>query len=258
MHVLRPRPRPSESETRGGASGVIPKAPRGFRCRPAFQICWRARAPDPDCLAGFRRSQVYMHPSLSPPSTMILSGGTALKPPYSAFPGMQPLEMVKPQPGSPYQPLSGNQALVYESQLGQAAGLGASQMLDSPLPQVRSRRPLPQALGPAPSRPPSLLSASCRVCRATGPWAARARAGAQPLPNSPVASSSPRPSPARGAPSCGHSHAHPQTGGLGDGESVSSANPLALAPQFSQETSGPGHASSALPTSLLWCLVPET
>lgn len=97
------------------------------------------------------RSQVYMHPSLSPPSTMILSGGTALKPPYSAFPGMQPLEMVKPQAGSPYQPLSGNQALVYESQLGQAASLGASQMLDSQLPQVRRRRSHPQALGLAPS-----------------------------------------------------------------------------------------------------------
>nr|XP_020027750.1 protein PRRC2B isoform X3 [Castor canadensis] len=89
------------------------------------------------------RSQVYMHPSLSPPSTMILSGGTALKPPYSAFPGMQPLEMVKPQSGSPYQPMSGNQALVYESQLGQAAGLGASQILDSQLPQQLTM-PLPR------------------------------------------------------------------------------------------------------------------
>lgn len=96
---------------------------------------------------GFCRSQVYMHPSLSPPSTMILSGGTALKPPYSAFPGMQPLEMVKPQSGSPYQPMSGNQALVYEGQLGQAAGLGASQMLDSQLPQVRSWSPLPSSSG---------------------------------------------------------------------------------------------------------------
>ena len=78
-----------------------------------------------------------MHPSLSPPSTMILSGGTALKAPYSAFPGMQPREMVKPQSGSPYQPMSGSQALVYEGPLSQAAGLGASQMLDSQLPQVR-------------------------------------------------------------------------------------------------------------------------
>lgn len=94
------------------------------------------------------RSQVYMHPSLSPPSTMILSGGTALKPPYSAFPGMQPLEMVKPQSGSPYQPMSGNQALVYESQLGQAAGLGASQMLDSQLPQLTM--PLPGSQLPLP------------------------------------------------------------------------------------------------------------
>uniref|UniRef100_A0A452UW80 Proline rich coiled-coil 2B n=1 Tax=Ursus maritimus TaxID=29073 RepID=A0A452UW80_URSMA len=94
------------------------------------------------------RSQVYMHPSLSPPSTVILSGGTALKPPYSAFPGMQPLEMVKPQSGSPYQPMSGNQALVYEGQLGQAAGLGASQLLDSQLPQVRNSQPLilPQSI----------------------------------------------------------------------------------------------------------------
>ncbi|XP_037654549.1 protein PRRC2B isoform X9 [Choloepus didactylus] len=95
------------------------------------------------------RSQVYMHPSLSPPSTMILSGGTALKPPYSAFPGMQPLEMVKPQSGSPYQPLSGNQALVYEGQLGQAAGLGASQMLDSQLPQQLTM-PLPGSQLPLP------------------------------------------------------------------------------------------------------------
>ncbi|XP_066896542.1 protein PRRC2B isoform X29 [Kogia breviceps] len=95
------------------------------------------------------RSQVYMHPSLSPPSTMILSGGTALKPPYSAFPGMQPLEMVKPQSGSPYQPMSGNQALVYEGQLGPAAGLGASQMLDSQLPQQLTM-PLPGSQLPLP------------------------------------------------------------------------------------------------------------
>ncbi|XP_036185177.1 protein PRRC2B isoform X2 [Myotis myotis] len=94
------------------------------------------------------RSQVYMHPSLSPPSTMILSGGTALKPPYSAFPGMQPLELVKPPSGSPYQPMSGSQALVYEGQLSQAAGLGASQMLDSQLPQLTM--PLPGSQLPLP------------------------------------------------------------------------------------------------------------
>uniref|UniRef100_A0A8C3BY21 Proline rich coiled-coil 2B n=1 Tax=Cairina moschata TaxID=8855 RepID=A0A8C3BY21_CAIMO len=86
------------------------------------------------------RSQVYMHPSLSQPSTMVLTGGTALKAPYSAFPGMQPLEVVKTQSGSPYQPMNGSQALVYEGQINQAAGMGASQMMDSQLTQL----PLPR------------------------------------------------------------------------------------------------------------------
>lgn len=112
-----------------------------------LEVRWRAPASDQPRV-WFCRSQVYMHPSLSPPSTMILSGGTALKPPYSAFPGMQPLEMVKPQSGSPYQPMSGNQALVYEGQLGQAAGLGASQLLDSQLPQVRHSVPPAQNARP--------------------------------------------------------------------------------------------------------------
>ncbi|XP_071981700.1 protein PRRC2B isoform X4 [Engystomops pustulosus] len=82
------------------------------------------------------RSQVYMHPSLSQPSAMVLTSGTGLKPQYSPFPGMQPLEMVKTQAASPYQPLGGSQQLVYESQLNQAAGMGASQMMDSPLTQL--------------------------------------------------------------------------------------------------------------------------
>lgn len=112
-----------------------------------LEVCWRPPRLT-QRLSGFCRSQVYMHPSLSPPSTVILSGGTALKPPYSAFPGMQPLEMVKPQSGSPYQPMSGNQALVYEGQLGQAAGLGASQLLDSQLPQVRNSGPPAQNTRP--------------------------------------------------------------------------------------------------------------
>ncbi|XP_050570502.1 protein PRRC2B isoform X10 [Cygnus atratus] len=95
------------------------------------------------------RSQVYMHPSLSQPSTMVLTGGTALKPPYSAFPGMQPLEVVKTQSGSPYQPMNGSQALVYEGQINQAAGMGASQMMDSQLTQLTmpvpgSQLPLPR------------------------------------------------------------------------------------------------------------------
>nr|XP_056716325.1 protein PRRC2B [Euleptes europaea] len=94
------------------------------------------------------RSQVYMHPSLSQPSTMVLTGGTALKPPYSAFPGMQPLEMVKTPSGSPYQPVNGSQALVYEGQINQAPGMGASQMMDSQLTQLTM--PMPGSQLPMP------------------------------------------------------------------------------------------------------------
>ena len=180
------------------SSGSVPGTSESetLRARPAVWVlasplgdggvCPHLRPPGgvlhpTHCLSGFCRSQVYMHPSLSPPSTMILSGGTALKPPYSAFPGMQPLEMVKPQSGSPYQPMSGNQALVYEGQLGQAAGLGASQLLDSQLPQVRNSAPLAQNTGLFSSTTAfSLVSASRCVLTyvlfatiGTGPRAAR-------------------------------------------------------------------------------------
>ncbi|XP_054854139.1 protein PRRC2B isoform X2 [Eublepharis macularius] len=94
------------------------------------------------------RSQVYMHPSLSQPNTMVLTGGTALKNPYSAFPGMQPLEMVKTQSGSPYQPVNGSQTLVYEGQINQAPGMGASQMMDSQLTQLTM--PMPGSQLPMP------------------------------------------------------------------------------------------------------------
>lgn len=82
------------------------------------------------------RSQVYMHPNLSQPSPMVLSGGAPLKGPYSAFPGMQPSEMVKPQSGSHYQPINGSQPLVYDGQMSQAPGMGTSQLMDSQLIQV--------------------------------------------------------------------------------------------------------------------------
>ncbi|XP_029024602.1 protein PRRC2B isoform X3 [Betta splendens] len=87
------------------------------------------------------RSQVYMHPNLSQPSPMVLSGGAPLKGPYSAFPGMQPSDMVKPQSGSHYQPMNGNQQLVYDSQMNQGPGMGSSQLMDSQLIQVTM--PLP-------------------------------------------------------------------------------------------------------------------
>ncbi|XP_078811607.1 protein PRRC2B isoform X6 [Oryzias latipes] len=87
------------------------------------------------------RSQVYMHPNLSQPNPMVLSGGGPIKGPYSAFPGMQPSDMVKPQSGSHYQPLNGSQQLVYDGQMNQGPGMGSSQLMDSQLIQVTM--PLP-------------------------------------------------------------------------------------------------------------------
>uniref|UniRef100_A0A4W5K6W6 Proline rich coiled-coil 2B n=1 Tax=Hucho hucho TaxID=62062 RepID=A0A4W5K6W6_9TELE len=87
------------------------------------------------------RSQVYMHPNLSQPNPMVLSGGGPLKGPYSAFPGMQPSDMVKPQSGSHYQPMNGSQAMVYDGQMNQGPGMSSSQLMDSQLIQVTM--PLP-------------------------------------------------------------------------------------------------------------------
>ncbi|XP_033845076.1 protein PRRC2B isoform X2 [Periophthalmus magnuspinnatus] len=87
------------------------------------------------------RSQVYMHPNLSQPNPMVLSGGAPLKGPYSGFPGMQPSEMVKPQSSSHYQPMNGNQPMVYDNQMNQGPGMGSSQLMDSQLIQVTM--PLP-------------------------------------------------------------------------------------------------------------------
>nr|XP_057908693.1 protein PRRC2B isoform X3 [Doryrhamphus excisus] len=87
------------------------------------------------------RSQVYMHPNLSQPSPMVLSGAAPLKGPYSAFPGMQHSDIVKPTSGSHYQPMNGSQQLVYDSQLNQGPSMGSSQLMDSQLIQVTM--PLP-------------------------------------------------------------------------------------------------------------------
>lgn len=96
--------------------------------------CWVLSGVD--ILLNTVRSPVYMHPSLSQPGAMVLSGGAPLKGPYSAFPSLQHSDMVKPQSGSPYQPMSGSHALVYEGQMSQAPGMSTSQLLDSQLIQV--------------------------------------------------------------------------------------------------------------------------
>ncbi|XP_061887052.1 protein PRRC2B isoform X3 [Entelurus aequoreus] len=87
------------------------------------------------------RSQVYMHPNLSQPSPMVLSGGGPLKGPYSPFPGLQPSDIVKSTSGSHYQPMNGSQQLVYDNQLNQGPSMGSSQLMDSQLIQVTM--PLP-------------------------------------------------------------------------------------------------------------------
>ncbi|XP_037120913.1 protein PRRC2B isoform X1 [Syngnathus acus] len=84
------------------------------------------------------RSPVYMHPNLSQPSPMVLSGGAPLKGPYSPFPGMQPSDIVKSSSGSHYQPMTGSQQLVYDSQLNQGPSMGSSQLMDSQLIQFLS------------------------------------------------------------------------------------------------------------------------
>lgn len=91
-----------------------------------------------------------MHPNLSQPNPMVLSGGAPIKG-YSAFPGMQPSDMVKPQSGSHYQPMNGSQQLVYDSQMNQGPGMGSSQLMDSQLIQV-SRSPLTTAQSIPPPR----------------------------------------------------------------------------------------------------------
>lgn len=77
-----------------------------------------------------------MHPNLSQPSPMVLSGGAPLKGPYSPFPGMQPSDIVKSSSGSHYQAMTGSQQLVYDSQLNQGPSMGSSQLMDSQLIQV--------------------------------------------------------------------------------------------------------------------------
>ncbi|TRZ03996.1 hypothetical protein DNTS_001735, partial [Danionella cerebrum] len=69
------------------------------------------------------RSQMYMHPSLSQPNPLVLSGGAALKGPYSAFAGLQPSELVKPQSGSHF----GSQALVTMPMPGSQLRYGSAQ-----------------------------------------------------------------------------------------------------------------------------------
>ncbi|TRY90794.1 hypothetical protein DNTS_018438 [Danionella cerebrum] len=96
------------------------------------------------------RSQMYMHPSLSQPNPLVLSGGAALKGPYSAFAGLQPSELVTmPMPGSQLRYGSAQQHLI----LPQSIQLQQNQNLSVGAP----RRMMP------PGSQPTLISSSREV-----------------------------------------------------------------------------------------------
>ncbi|XP_030626190.1 LOW QUALITY PROTEIN: protein PRRC2C [Chanos chanos] len=82
----------------------------------------------------YRSQQAYMQNSLSQPSPMMLSG-TALH----SYPGVQPPDLGKPQSSLAFQQTSSTQhiPILFEPQLNQPSGLGASQLIDTHLLQAR-------------------------------------------------------------------------------------------------------------------------
>lgn len=74
-----------------------------------------------------------MQSSLSQPSVVL--SGTAIH----SFPAVQHQELAKAQSGLAFQQTSNTQPIpiLYEHQLGQASGLGGSQLIDTHLLQVR-------------------------------------------------------------------------------------------------------------------------
>lgn len=77
-----------------------------------------------------------MQSSLSQPSVVL--SGTAIH----NFPAVQHQELAKAQSGLAFQQTSNTQPIpiLYEHQLGQASGLGGSQLIDTHLLQVRSNK----------------------------------------------------------------------------------------------------------------------
>lgn len=80
-----------------------------------------------------RSQQAFMQSGLSQPSPVVLSG-TALH----NFPAVQHQELAKAQSSLAFQQTSNTQPIpiLYEHQLGQASGLGGSQLIDTHLLQV--------------------------------------------------------------------------------------------------------------------------
>ncbi|MFT7801549.1 protein PRRC2C isoform X1 [Arapaima gigas] len=85
-------------------------------------------------LQPYRSQQAFMQNSLSQPSPMMLSGTT-----LHSYPGVQPPELGKPQSSLAFQQTSNTQhiPILFEPQLNQPSGLGASQLIDTHLLQAR-------------------------------------------------------------------------------------------------------------------------
>uniref|UniRef100_A0A8C0J5G7 Proline rich coiled-coil 2C n=1 Tax=Chelonoidis abingdonii TaxID=106734 RepID=A0A8C0J5G7_CHEAB len=86
-------------------------------------------------LQPYRSQQAFMQSGLSQPSPVVLSG-TALH----NFPTVQHQELAKAQSSLAFQQTSNTQPIpiLYEHQLGQASGLGGSQLIDTHLLQARA------------------------------------------------------------------------------------------------------------------------
>ncbi|XP_068921696.1 protein PRRC2C isoform X3 [Petaurus breviceps papuanus] len=86
-------------------------------------------------LQPYRSQQAFMQSSLSQPSPVVLSGTT-----LHNFPAVQHQELAKAQSGIAFQQTSNAQPIpiLYEHQLGQASGIGGSQLIDTHLLQARA------------------------------------------------------------------------------------------------------------------------
>uniref|UniRef100_A0A8C9W5U0 Proline rich coiled-coil 2B n=1 Tax=Scleropages formosus TaxID=113540 RepID=A0A8C9W5U0_SCLFO len=189
------------------------------------------------------RSQVYMHPNLSQPSAMVLSGGAPLKGPYSAFPGMQHSEIVKPQSGSHYQPMSGSQPLVYDGQMNQAPGMGTSQLMDSQLIQVTV--PLPGSqLRYGSAQQHLILPQSIQLQQGQNLTVGAPRRILTPSSQSPVITGN-REIPQLEIKGFQFAEKSSHSQGMSGGSTLSSYRPGSISP--SGKPSGPGHYAQQMP-----------
>lgn len=133
-----------------------------FYCSGAHAVGFISRRV-PICSLLPPRSQAFMQSSLSQPS-MMLSG-----PSLHSYPGVQAPELGKPQSSLAYQQPSSTQhiPILFEPQLNQPSGMGASQLIDTHLLQV-SRKAVFTILFPF---------SLCLICLRSFLWVIQARQG---------------------------------------------------------------------------------